>query len=216
MNILNVMENRHSVRRYTDKVIEPEKRDVLNQLVSEINEANHLHIQIFYDEPTCFDGMIAHYGNFIGVRNYICLVGPKGRANDEVLGYFGEKVVLKATELGLNTCWVALNHGKSKAVIQRGEKQICLIALGYGEYQGGPHRTKTIAEVSNATENSPKWFVEGVKASLLAPTAVNQQKYFITLAEDGTVQFKAAPGIYTRLDLGIAKYHFDVVSSLYR
>lgn len=41
--------------------------------------------------------------------------------------------MLKAQELRLNTCWVAMSHGKSSDVIQKGEKQTCIIAIGYGE-----------------------------------------------------------------------------------
>lgn len=212
--ILKLMEERHSVRQYKDMSIEIEKRSILNKLIDEINKKNNLHIQVFYDEPKCFDSFMAHYGKFTGVKNYICLVGPKSADLDEKLGYYGEEVVLKAQELGLNTCWVAMTHGKSKAEIKSGEKQVCLIALGYGETKGVVHKVKDLGQVSNATGDSPKWFIEGVKASLLAPTAMNQQKYYITLNKDNSVSYKADSGFYTKLDLGIVKYHFEVVSKL--
>jgi hypothetical protein len=52
----------------------------------------------------CLDSMMAHYGKFIGVKNYIALVGPKSSVQEERLGYYGEQIVLKAQKLGLNTC----------------------------------------------------------------------------------------------------------------
>ena len=55
-----------------------------------------------------------------------------------------KKIVLKAQELGLNTCWVALSHGKSNANIGRGEKQVCIIAVGYGKSNGFPHKNKSM------------------------------------------------------------------------
>ena len=148
MEIIELMKERHSVRQYTDKKIEKEKREVLNALIAKINQKAGLHIQIIYDEPKCFNSMMAHYGKFDGVNNYIALVGEKSKS-DESLGYYGEQIVLKAQELGLNTCWVAMTHGKSKAQIDKGEKLVCLISLGYGKTAGAAHKSKRLSEVCN-------------------------------------------------------------------
>lgn len=210
MEILELMKQRHSVRQYKDTVIEPQKRTVLNDLIDEINGETGLHIQIFYDEPKCFDSMMAHYGKFTGVNNYIALVGKKSPELDEVLGYYGEKLVLKAQELGLNSCWVAMTHGKSKAKIRKGEKQVCLISLGYGVTQGVAHKNKPLQEVCNYTADLPEWFLNGMEAALLAPTAMNQQKFFFELLPDSRVNAVCGKGFYTKLDLGIVKYHFEI------
>lgn len=201
---------RHSVRQYTSAPIEQEKRSVLNELVAEINRENDLHIQISYDEPKCFDSFMAHYGKFSGVRNYISLIGKKSPKLEETLGYFGEQLVLKAQELGLNTCWVAMTHGKSNADIRKDEKSVCLISLGYGVTQGSEHKSKALSEVSNYSDKMPDWFKSGVEAALLAPTAMNQQKFFFEMQSDGSVKAVCGSGFYTKLDLGIAKYHFEL------
>lgn len=213
MDTFEIMKQRHSVRQYTDRPIEPEKRAVLDGLAAEINREKGLHIQIFYEEPQCFDSMLAHYGKFSGVRNYVALVGPKSAALEETLGYAGEQLVLRAQELGLNTCWVAMTHGKSKAEIARGEKQVCLIALGYGCTSGEGHKVKALTEVCSYREGLPEWFLKGMEAALLAPTALNQQKFFFTLQPDGGVTVSSGKGLYTKLDLGIVKYHFECGSS---
>ena len=212
MGISEIMEQRHSVRQYADRAIEPEKRTVLDGLVAEINREAGLNIQIVYDEPKCFDSLMGHYGKFSGVNNYISLVGSKSKELDEKLGYYGEKLVLKAQELGLNTCWVAMSHGKSKAKIGKGEKQVCLIALGYGCTNGVRHKSKPLSEVCNYRDGMPESFLRGVQAALLAPTAMNQQKFFFELQQDGTVKATCGKGFYTKLDLGIAKYHFEAVA----
>lgn len=212
MEILEIMKERHSVRQYLDKEIESEKQSELNELISEINSENNLHIQIFYNEPKCFSTSIAHYGSFKGVNNYIALVGKKSLKLDETLGFYGEMLVLKAQELGLNTCWVALNHGKSEAVINNGEKLVCIISLGYGANKGVPHKSKSVNDVSNYKTGMPDWFLNGVEATLLAPTAVNQQRFYFEYRSDGSVKASCSLGIYTKLDLGIAKYHFEAVS----
>lgn len=212
MEIMKIMEQRHSVRQYTDRPIEAEKRSALDALVGEINRKEDLHIQIVYDDAKCFDSFLAHYGKFTGVRNYIALVGKKSAKADETLGYYGEQLVLKAQELGLNTCWVALTHGKSRAVIRKGEKSVCLIALGYGASQGVAHKSKPLEELCDAPEKSPEWFQIGMKAAMLAPTAMNQQKFRFALQSDGTVKASCGKGFYTKLDLGIVRYHFEAAS----
>lgn len=210
--MLEIMKQRHSVRQYNDCPIEPEKRAVLDELAASINRDAKLHIQIIYDEPKCFDSMMAHYGKFSGVKNYIALVGAKSATLDERLGYYGEQLALKAQELGLNTCWVAMSHGKSKAEIEKGEKQICLISLGYGKTSGVEHKSKELKAVCNLQESMPSWFLNGMEAALLAPTAMNQQKFFFELQPDGKVKATCGKGFYTKLDLGIVKFHFEAVS----
>lgn len=212
MEILEIMKQRHSVRQYTNIPIEADKREALNELTVALNQEADLHIQIIYDEPKCFDSFMAHYGKFTGVRNYIALVGKKSDKLDEKLGYYGEQLVLKAQELGLNTCWVAMTHGKSRATVNKGEKCVCLISLGYGENQGSIHKNKPLGEVCNNTAQMPDWFSTGMEAALLAPTAMNQQKFFFELQPDGTVKAKCGSGFYTKLDLGIVKYHFEAAS----
>lgn len=211
MEIIELMKERHSVRQYTDKKIEKEKREVLNTLIAQINQKAGLHIQIIYDEPKCFNSMMAHYGKFDGVNNYIALVGEKSKP-DESLGYYGEQIVLKAQELGLNTCWVAMTHGKSKAQVDKGEKLVCLISLGYGKTAGAAHKSKKLSEVCNYKKDMPEWFLSGIEAALLAPTAMNRQKFYFELLPDNSIKITCGKGLYTKLDLGIVKYHFEVVS----
>lgn len=212
MDVFEIMQQRHSVRRYADKPIEAEKRAALDELVKQINAKTGMNIQTVYDEPKCFGSLRARYGKFSGVSNYIALVGKKSPKLDETLGYYGEKLVLKAQKLGLNTCWVALTHGKSRATVGSGEKALCLISLGYGAEQGIPHKSKPLSSVCNCGDDAPSWFVNGVEAALLAPTAMNQQKFFFTLLPDGKVKLSHGSGFYTKLDLGIVKYHFEIVS----
>lgn len=211
MDILEIMRARHSVRQYSRKKIEGEKKEMLTALISECNKESGLNIQIIFDEPKCFDSMMAHYGKFRGVENYIALVGRKDAELDEKAGYYGEKIVLKAQELGLNTCWVAMTHGRSAAEIKKGEKLACIIAIGYGETQGVAHKSKPAEQLSNFSSDMPDWFSRGMEAALLAPTAMNQQKFYITL-ENGKVSFKAGKGFYAKMDLGIVKYHFEAAT----
>lgn len=208
MDILEVMKARHSVRQYKSQPIKQEKRAEINKLISEINTESGLKMQVFYDEPECFDSFMAHYGKFENVSDYIAIVGTK--QDQEKAGYYGEKLVLKCQELGLNTCWVAMTHGKTKAKIEKGQKLLIILSLGYGATQGVAHQSKSVFELSKADQTTD-WFTKGMEAVCLAPTAMNQQKFLFEL-KDGVVTAKALNGFYTKIDLGIAKYHFEAAS----
>lgn len=211
MNLTETMKARHSVRRYQNK---PLAADVISALQAEIaacNRESGLHIQLVTHEPKAFDGFMAHYGKFSGVTNYIAMIGTKSAELDEKCGYFGERLALKAQQLGLNTCWVAMTYRKIKTafVIHPGEKLCVILALGYGETQGTPHKSKAISDVAKADPDMPVWFKNGVEAALLAPTAMNQQKFLFSLFGN-RVSAKAGIGFYSHVDLGIVKYHFEV------
>lgn len=211
MEQMEVMKARHSVRQYEARPIAPEAVSALEEEIAACNKESGLRIQLVTDEPKAFDSLMAHYGKFSGVTNYIALVGKKSESLDETCGYYGERLVLKAQQLGLNSCWVAMTYKKvpSAFLVEKGEKLACVIALGYGKTQGTAHSSKAPTAVSNVSGRTPDWFMAGVEAALLAPTAMNQQKFTLTF-RNGTVTAEAGMGFYTRLDLGIVKYHFEL------
>ncbi len=215
MDIKQAIKERHSVRQFSSDHILGDVRTFLETLIQECNKESGLHIQLITEDAECFDTLISHYGNFSGVNNYIAIVGPKSLSNlDEVSGYYGEKIVLEAQMLGLNTCWVAGTYGKSKckAQVDAGEKIVCVIAIGYGLTHGTTHKSKDISKLCGVTEHEmPEWFKDGMEAAILAPTAVNQQKFFIDRDGDDAV-IKAGFGPLTKLDLGIVRYNFEAAS----
>ena len=208
MQMLDLMKERHSVRQYSDKKIEGDVKSKLNKYVASINEESGLSMQIFYNEPNCFNSMLTHYGKFSNVKNYIAIVGKK--EEQEKAGYYGEKLVLKCQELGLNTCWVALTHGKVNVQTKPQQKLLILIALGYGTNTGVAHKSKPIKELCKE-DTYPEWFMKGMEAVSLAPTAMNQQKFLFEM-KNGQVYAKALRGFYSKIDLGIVKYHFETIT----
>ena len=218
MTIQEAIEARHSVRAYKDQ---PLGDEIIKQLEGKIEELNHegqLHIQLVCNEPKAFQGTLAKYGKFRNANNYIVMAGKKADDLDERVGYYGEHLVLLAQTLGLNTCWVGLSYSKVPGtyVLGEGEKIACYIAIGYGETQGVTHKVKAVEQVSNASGVTPSWFKKGVEAALLAPTAVNQQKFSFEYVgmRNNRHQVRAKKGFslvgYTQMDLGIAKYHFEI------
>lgn len=211
MDIIETMKNRHSVRQYIDKPLEIKVISELEREIQNCNMESGLHIQLVTNEPKAFNGFRAHYGKFSGVSNYIALIRKKGTDLEEKCGYYGERLVLFAQQLGLNTCWVAMTYSKIKTAftIGKGEKLCIVIAIGYGKTQGISHKSKQLQEVMQVDGNMPEWFKNGVEAALLAPTAMNQQKFTFVL-HDKQVAVKAGRGFYTKIDLGIVKYHFEL------
>ena len=213
MTIQEAIDARHSVRAYRNDPIEEEKRRQLDSFAEDCNRESGLHIFLCYDDPEGFDSRLAHYGHFRNVRNYIVLAGEKGPEFDFRCGYYGEKMVLFAQQLGLNTCWAALTFNKRKVreLIPDGETLCMVIALGYGETQGSARKSKSPAEVTkNGTDEA--WFRQGIEAALKAPTAVNQQKFEFSVRNGEPVARAKGIGTLTRVDLGIVAYHFEAAS----
>ena len=232
MTILEAIQARHSVRAYKDQPLAEDVVKVLEDEIVRLNREGQLHIQLITNEPKAFQGTLAKYGKFRNANNYLVMAGKKADDLDERIGYYGEQLVLLAQTLGLNTCWVGLSYSKVPGtyVLGEDEKIACYIAIGYGETQGVSHKIKTVEQVSNASDSTPSWFKRGVEAALLAPTAVNQQKFFFHYVskashsaersfeyvgeKDGRHQVHAKKGFslvgYTQMDLGIVKYHFEV------
>ena len=218
MTLEEAIEARHSVRAYKEQPLAADVVKVLEEKIAVLNLEGKLHIQLIQNEPKAFLGTMAKYGKFRNVGNYIVMAGQKADDLDERIGYYGEQLVLLAQTLGLNTCWVGLSYSKVPGtyVLDEGEKIACYIAIGYGETQGVGHKIKTVEQVSNISDITPLWFKKGVEAALLAPTAVNQQKFSFEYIgmRNNRHQVRAKKGFsmigYTKMDLGIAKYHFEI------
>lgn len=214
MTELEAIKARHSVRKYTDKPIETTKVATLRAEVEKLNAESGLNIQLVLDEPKCFSTGMWKYGQFSGVNNYFVMAGPKGKEAEEKIGYYGEKLVLLAQTLGLNTCWVGLTYKKIPGTftLRDGDIVHCVIALGYGTTPGVQHPMKPVEQFYESNGLAPEWFRAGMEAAMLAPTAVNQQKFKFILHDGNKVEAKTLFSMagYTNIDLAIVKYHFEV------
>lgn len=203
---------RHSVRRYHDVPLSAADAARLRAEIAACNAEGALHIQLIEHESEALSGYLARRGGFLHASNYLALVGKKAADLDERAGWFGERLVLLAETMGLSTCWVG-GSANTRAVrkaadIARGEKLVCIIAIGYGAERGEAHESRPMREVFRADRTLPEWFGKGLKAALLAPTAINQQRFRFTLLPDGLVAAKSMGGPCSHIDLGIVKYHF--------
>ena len=205
---------RHSVRNYKPNKIENEFATKIREKAEELNRESGLHFQYIEDAGKTYNKLLNRTSGLDSAPSVIACVGKEDIKDlDEKIGYYGEKLVLFAQTLGLNTCWTGIFSRKKIPVeVGSGEKLVISIAIGYGENQGQNHRSKLIDQISLSAGERPEWFEKGVELALLAPTAMNQQSFVIKLCEDGSVEFTDKGGFFSKVDLGIVKCHFEIGS----
>lgn len=213
MSDFEAIRSRHSVRHYTDKKIEAEKIAMLNELIASLNEEGNLHLQLIEDAGNTYNRLLNRAMGLGSAPSVIACVGKEDETLEMRVGYYGEKLVLLAQKLGLNTCWAGTFNKKNiGAEVKAGEKLVISIAIGYGKDQGRQRKSKTAEQVSDSLENAPEWFTKGVELALLAPTAINQQKFAIRLEDGEKVSFIDKGGPFSQVDIGIVRYHFEIGS----
>lgn len=223
MDYLKAIEQRVSTRSYLETVIEKEKISLLINEIEEGNQKYGLSISFLEDGSSAFNSFGKSYGMFKGVRSLIVMKGPKNDIHlKEKLGYVGEKVILRATSLGLATCWVGGSFERENPIfnVSEGEEFVCVITVGIaadkksliGSLVNKIKRTKDIEAFYTADSVVPDWFVTGITAVQKAPSAKNSQKVHFTY-NDCIVRAKVPDSYrFDLIDLGIAKLHFELAT----
>ncbi|WP_160686643.1 nitroreductase family protein [Clostridium sp. C2-6-12] len=222
MELNDAIEMRCSRRTYIDKPIDDEKIRKLEKMIKEVNKEGNLHLQLVLNDGKAFQGIRKSYGLFKGVRNYIALVGKEDKSLREKIGYYGERVVLEATRLGLGTCWVGGSFDKKSCncIVEDGEVLIAVIAIGNipGEHtlkekiilKAVRGKSKKVTEMYEADEEVPSWFEDGMKAVQKAPSAMNKQPVKFYYKNSIVTAVVHGGKDYQEIDLGIAKLHFEI------
>lgn len=207
------IKERHSVRTYIEKPIDAAVVEELEKAIAAANEEGNLHLQFVKEAGNTCNKLFNKKAGLGTAPSVIACIGPDDKTLDERIGYYGEKIVLLAQALGLNTCWVGtFSKSECNATVNAGEKFPIVIAIGYGATSGNVRKSKEREDVTDAKTEMPDWFCEGVDAALLAPTAINQQRFKIKLNPDGSVSITDRGGVLSLIDLGIVKCHFEIGS----
>lgn len=219
MITVETVRERHSVREYDGKPLSRAEFDALGAVVEECARESGLDIQLVGDNPEVFS-VIARFGLIRGCRTHVAFVVDDGKAGDvaadEAIGYWGQKIVLAAQDMGLNTCWCALcSRKKSRAVVAPGKKIRLIIAVGHGKTQGFSRKTKGVEALSSVEcAKAQAWFAAAMEAAQLAPTAMNNQNFKITLLSDGkTVRIDAPQSGLNVIDEGIVRCNFEIAAN---
>lgn len=219
MITVETIRERHSVREYDGKPLSRAEFNALGAVVEEYARESGLDIQLVGDNPEVFN-VIARFGLIRGCRTHVAFVVDDAKAGDvaadEAIGYWGQKIVLAAQDMGLNTCWCALcSRKKSRAVVAPGKKIRLIIAVGHGKTQGFSRKTKSVEALSSVEcAKVPAWFAAAMEAAQLAPTAMNNQNFKITLLSDGkTVRIDAPKSGLNVIDEGIVRCNFEIAAN---
>lgn len=224
LNIIEAMSARHAVRDYSDQPVDEATLDDLRSLVDQLNERHGLNIQLVIDDGDAFGECPTHYGRFKGVHHCFALIGRDDDPADldERAGYSGERLALEAVMRGLDTGWAVLHESREHAgawLLDDDERMPAVIAFGHGNRPGRPHRSKPVQELGavegapadDPLSGAPEWFVKGLEAVQLAPSALGKQPVHFTLLADGrTIRGEALEGVQAEICLGVAKLHFEL------
>lgn len=219
------IERRISCRAYADALLPRELAEELAAFVEELNRQSGLHFQFFASTQSGAPAIRMSPAMFSGtVYAFAALVGGDDPLSAEKVGYYGHQLVLRATELGLGTCWVASTYDSHsiQVDIAPGERLWDVIPMGFA-MEKTPLKQRMIRSAirrnSRAMEefvrsgtpfsSLPDWFRRAIQAVSLAPSAINGQPIDFSWA-DGEVRAhirKDNHGLQYN-DLGIAKLQF--------
>lgn len=175
-------------------------------------------------------GIAGSYGGVSGAPSALVFVGvDEERDVQAAVGYTGEGLVLEATALGLDTCWVgglfSTKHAVLLGDVAEGERVYAVSPVGYAVERistkerivfgmGHPKFRRELGEIAPGVETWPTWAHAGVEAARIAPSAMNRQPWRFRLDADDVVVSVAegadTPRVSKRLDCGIAMLHFEL------
>lgn len=227
MTILEAINLRKSRRTYLQSSIDKDKINKIEEFIKQYNHLSGLSIKFAEDGSTSFNGLRKSYGMFKNVRSVIIL---KGNRNDvhlkEKTGYYGELLILEATKLELGTCWVGATFDKKDKIfnLEESEELICIITIGNVAPETSvkenlihkvTHRKYRALEYfyNSDTNELPQWFIEGIRAIQIAPSANNRQAYRVEYKKDKATIKIEEKSVYDLIDLGIAKAHFEIAAN---
>lgn len=203
-----------------------EHADQLRERMEIYNQQSGLHMRLVENDQDVMKGISAGYGLFSGVRHFFAMAGKQRELNlNEKAGYWGERLVLDATLLGLGTCWVGGTFHKEiceeKIGLLPDEELVCIILVGEVPKQktmkehmvrlAVHHAKKPIDELYTA-EDMTVDFLKGMRAVQKAPSALNRQPvHFLYRGRTVFPQVSDPNGIQ-RVDMGIAMLHFEIGS----
>ncbi|MDR0879241.1 MAG: nitroreductase family protein [Clostridioides sp.] len=159
MNYKSLIENTKSVREFTTEPIEDTKISELKafarasrRLVPDI-EIEYRAFRNSSDEVSDKLKNIAGYnGNMISAPSYLIILSDPNEKYLENTGYIGENIALKATDLGISTCWVTFSDSekvKDALNIDSSKEVSAIIALGYQV----PSNKKKVVNQSKTGDN---------------------------------------------------------------
>jgi nitroreductase len=220
---------RHSHRKYSGEVPDDDLTDKIERVCNDFRPFPGARAVLVRDSgKDVFKGAVGEF--FYKVTEtpyYIVFVGSTNAPNAQAAtGYLGEGVILEATALGLNTCWVGgfyRREGVEKQIDLKEEERILgLTPVGYSRDESDrvgvsskPYRRKDLTKlVLSGDVDNQEWIRTALEAVRLAPSAGNRQPWRIDIGNDSISISSNSERkdfrISRRLDCGIAMLHLEL------
>jgi len=226
---------RHSRRRFDGNVPDEQALSRLRWVCERFRPfAEARAVLVEQADPAAFSGVIGAYGQVKGAPCYIALVGSMDSPwVQERVGYTGEGLILEATALGLETCWVGgffRPHLVARAIpLDAGEKVLAITPVGHASgrttveertmkaiLRAGRRLSLDRLATGMQPHRRPPWVRRALEAARPAPSAINRQPWRFTVQEDGIIVETVLRGrgsggvVNRRLDCGIAMLHLEL------
>jgi len=220
---------RHSHRKYSGEVPEDDVTTRIERVCDEFRPFSGARAVLVKDSgKDVFKGAVGEF--FYKVTQtpyYVVFIGDMETPNvQSVTGYLGEGVILEATALGLNTCWVGGFYRREcvlKQVNLEGEERILgLTPIGYSKdnadrvgVSSKQYRRKNLEKlVTSGDVDGEKWIRAALEAARIAPSAGNRQPWRFEIGNDSITvssdSMRKDFRISRRLDCGIAMLHLEL------
>ncbi|MDH4212494.1 MAG: nitroreductase family protein [Candidatus Thorarchaeota archaeon] len=224
----NAISLRHSQRKYSG---EKPDENVVNRLDTACSSfhpfAGARAVLVREPGDDVFKGIVGSYFKVSDAPYYMAFIGDMTTPNvQEVAGYIGEGVILEATALGLNTCWVGGFINRDAVLkqidMQDNERVLAITPIGYSKADSDRvglssknHKRKDLNKlIVNGDLEESSWSRTALEAARLAPSAANRQPWRFAIKEDSIVVSVISKrrefGVSRRLDCGIAMLHLEL------
>lgn len=236
---------RKSIRSYDSRPLtEKDKNLLLSEIEHILQEETpfpaRIHIQLLEAREGTDTEKLGTYGVIRGASSFLGVTVENSETAPEAVGYTFEKVVLKATEMGLGTCWMAgtFNKDQFKRLLLVKEDEIFPIISPLGYPQERLNLVDKVFRKVGKSDQRKDWnelffkdsfeqplsreeageYVFALDMLRLAPSAANKQPWRIVYKDNVFHFFRVAnpssnyPFDLQRLDAGIAACHFHLAA----
>jgi nitroreductase len=222
--------NRRSRRTFSARIPEKEKTVRLETVCREFRPLSEARAELILNSPEhVFRGVVGRYGRVNGAPFYVAFIGRMSSPHvQEDVGYLGEGIILEATALGLDTCWVGgffrPDVVREHIALAENEQVLSVTPIGYAietkdlseKLLSGLVRSRTrmpLRELIQEGEPAP-WMEKALEAARRAPSARNRQPWRFKIKEKEIIISEdiglTASRISRRLDCGIAMLHLEL------
>ena len=229
---LNAINVRHSRRAFTGESLPEDKLHRLETIANEFKPFRGARAVVVKDPPeNVFKGAIGSYGKVKDAPHFIAFIGDTSVLEvQEVTGYLGEGIILEATSMDIQNCWVGGFFRREVvaniAGLRPNEQVLAITPIGYSLEKKSrtektfsrivqSHKRKPIEDLLlESPQTYPYWIISALEAARLAPSAANRQPWRFLIEKNSiairTDNLSDGRWVSKRLDCGIAMLHIEL------